>query len=249
MEEDKVKTLSILKEIQELDEKINSINNVVGEIPGEISKIKNIIHDLDIKKQKIKKNIEVYDDIINENNANIKECQEQIEQCKIESKEVNNERNYTLLMKKMKLAEYNIILYNQNVSKNTGLKNENKEKLNKIQSSIDEYNQNLQEYLDTFNKISSLNKTQLDELYKNKEQFLTVLPTTVFNLYEEIKEMYNDEDKCVFANVVDGFCSGCGLQVDISTKLNVQKQETIEQCEMCYRILLNVIKTNNISSK
>ena len=186
MEEDKLKTLSILKEIQELDEKINSINEVVGEIPGEISNIKNIINDLDLKKQKIKKNIEMYDNIINENNANIKESQEQIEQCKLESKEVNNERNYTLLMKKMKLAEYNIILYNQVISKNTGLKNGNVEKLNKIQASIDEYNKNLQEYLSIFNKINSLNKSQLDELYKNKEQFLTVLPTTVFNLYEKI---------------------------------------------------------------
>ena len=247
MEEDKLKTLSILKEIQELDEKINSINEVVGEIPGEISNIKNIINDLDLKKQKIKKNIEMYDNIINENNANIKESQEQIEQCKLESKEVNNERNYTLLMKKMKLAEYNIILYNQVISKNTGLKNGNVEKLNKIQASIDEYNKNLQEYLSIFNKINSLNKSQLDELYKNKEQFLTVLPTTVFNLYEKIKEMYNNEDKCVFANVVDGFCSGCGLQVNVSTRLNVQKQSTIEQSEMCYRILLNVINSSNIS--
>ena len=92
-----------------------------------------------------------------------------------------------------------------------------------------------------------MNKSQLDELYKNKEQFLTVLPTTVFNLYEKIKEMYNNEDKCVFANVVDGFCSGCGLQVNVSTRLNVQKQSTIEQCEMCYRILLNVINSSNIA--
>ncbi len=91
------------------------------------------------------------------------------------------------------------------------------------------------EALSSFDKLAAKVRAEYDAELKHRAEAFSTLPARLASVYDRMAQ--RSRDGIAVAEVVNGSCSACYMQLRPQVQLNVKKGDEIITCESCTRIL------------
>ncbi len=92
-----------------------------------------------------------------------------------------------------------------------------------------------EEALKEFDSLAAKDRAEYDAELKHRAEAFSTLPARLASVYDRMAQ--RSRDGIAVAEVVNGSCSACYMQLRPQVQLNVKKGDEIITCESCTRIL------------
>lgn len=119
---------------------------------------------------------------------------------------------------------------------------ESMDELEKVEASLEERTEEINSLdakrsaaLSEFDKLAARDRAEYDAELKHRAEAFATLPTRLASVYDRMAQ--RSRDGIAVAEVVNGSCSACYMQLRPQVQLNVKKGDEIITCESCTRIL------------
>ena len=89
--------------------------------------------------------------------------------------------------------------------------------------------------LTEFDALTAKDRAEYDAELKHRAEAFSTLPARLATIYDRMAQ--RSRDGIAVAEVVNGSCSACYMQLRPQVQLNVKKGDEIITCESCTRIL------------
>ncbi|HUR98205.1 MAG TPA: C4-type zinc ribbon domain-containing protein [Pyrinomonadaceae bacterium] len=150
-------------------------------------------------------------------------------------KHAQNQKEYETAMRETDAIQKQITAFEtQVIEKMTGLEEVEKE----LESRADEINTldaKRDEALAEFDAQIAVERAELDEELKKRNEVFVTLPTQLASVYNRMAQ--RSRDGIAVAEVVNGSCSACFMSLRPQMQVEVKRGDQIITCESCTRIL------------
>ncbi len=223
-----------LVDLQKIDLKIYNIKKEMKKLPDELNKLKeefeprlkayekkkNLVKEKEVENMKIQMELKAKEELL-------KELQEKLYQVK-NAKELNAiDAEINTTKKEISELEEKVIKFIDEID---NLKKELKEEEQIIQAE----QKNIEELQAQISKEESANKSQLEELMKERKKIAKMIQPQILSDYEFISKNKNGIG---IVAVKDGVCTGCYMTLPPQTIHDIRKGIKIYHCQFCARIL------------
>ena len=227
--------LEKLIELQNVDSKLNEIEELRGSLPHEVEQLKNDLGGTQKSLEESGSRIEEIDSQIRDIEGNIAQAKQKLEKYKEQLYAVNTNKEYDALTHELE-AMQNAIRESENQILDLMVeKEENEETNNNSKALLEE----IQQDLDTRSKELDLkiNETKSSETkyLKKRKKIAPMISKALFSKYEKIREAKNGR---AVVPVIRGACGGCFHSLPPQLVVEVKKMERIINCEACGRVLI-----------
>jgi len=150
-------------------------------------------------------------------------------------KHAQNQKEYETAMRETDAIQKQIAAFEaQVIEKMTSLEEVEKE----LESRADEINSldaKRDEALAQFDAQVAVERSELDEELKKRNEVFVTLPTQLASVYNRLAQ--RSRDGIAVAEVVNGSCSACFMSLRPQMQVEVKRGDQIITCESCTRIL------------
>ena len=115
------------------------------------------------------------------------------------------------------------------------------EAVGKVRASLAEHEQEFNELRGLFSEEETKGRARMAELQAEREkvvagrdEIVTKLASNVFRRYEQIRQRRGT----ALAEIIEGTCMGCRMQVPAQEFVELQRGDKLQQCPHCLRILV-----------
>jgi predicted nucleic acid-binding Zn-ribbon protein len=225
--------LRALVKLAEIDDSAADIDKELRELPASITEMKADLERLDAlleaERTELKEAQQLQDDYAEQIAAN----NENLSKAKAKGAKARNAREVEMAEREMDSIRRTI-------------KDREEEQI-KLQEAIDQKEKSLSERqgkLDEFRKLYEEEKanadTRITELTAEREkvtagrdEFANEIDKSTLRRYERVRGKYGS----AVAEVIDGTCQGCRMQVQPQVYIELQRSEKLFECQQCHRFI------------
>lgn len=223
--------------------KLSKIDEEIKKIDKEVEENKSEMRTLEIKQDKITRNINeekgnLQNSTINKNKNNlaIQEFSDKLESIKEKQKNIKTERELKSISIEEDIAKEQITHANKQIDI---LENKEKEHQEKIIELEDE-DKEIKEQIEKEDKVLSKKVKKIEKtskaVYKNQDKIKKEVDDKIYSFYSKIKK-WAKEDSVV--PIEDKVCTGCQMELNDKTYIEVLKRENVVTCSNCGRIVFD----------
>lgn len=227
--------LEKLIELQNVDSKLNEIEELRGSLPHEVEQLKNDLGGTQKSLEESGSRIKEIDSQIRDIEGNIAQAKQKLEKYKEQLYAVNTNKEYDALTHELEAMQNAIRESENQILDLMGEKEENEETNKNSKALLEE----IQQDLDTRSKELDLkiNETKSSETkyLKKRKKIAPMISKALFSKYEKIREAKNGR---AVVPVIRGACGGCFHSLPPQLVVEVKKMERIINCEACGRVLI-----------
>ena len=150
-------------------------------------------------------------------------------------KHAQNQKEYETAMRETDALQKQILAFETQIV-------ESMEELEKVEAELESRADEISsldakrdEALSQFDESTSKDRAEYDGELKHRAEAFSMLPTRLASIYDRMAQ--RSRDGIAVAEVVNGSCSACYMQLRPQVQLEVKKGDEIITCESCTRIL------------
>jgi predicted nucleic acid-binding Zn-ribbon protein len=238
MENNTVKNLSLLLELQEIDKQINKIFQVRGGLPQEVKKLEDDLSNLRLQATTYQEQITNLEENITSLRIKIKDIEAQVKRYEEQQMNVRNNREYDAITKEIELHNLDIQLAEKKIKESYEQIEKNKYALEALSKSIEKATQNFVTKQEDLDLITGESKGEEEKLTKKRQQVQANIDKPLLQMYEKIKS--NIRNNLAVVSVTGGACGGCFTIIYPQMQAEIKEKRQIIKCEHCGRILADV---------
>ena len=150
-------------------------------------------------------------------------------------KHAQNQKEYETAMREIDALQKQIAAFETRVvelmDESEGVEKELEERADEI-STLDSKREAA---LSDFDKAIEAQRSEFERESKHRQEAFATLPARLASIYDRLAQ--RSRDGIAVAEVVNGSCSACNMQLRPQVQLNVKKGDEIITCENCTRIM------------
>ena len=227
----------LLLKLQMIDEKLKELDASRGTLPYEIKRLKQSLSEIITRRQEIQ-------DENKNGQQEVKRLEKTNEEYVARSKELQNDLfNFVSSNKEYEAVTQNIDSIKAKISESDGRVLEilsrqeyNEVELQKITSSEDENNSELDNKSKMLEKHMSGSRGKIDKLQNLRETTVSVLKKPLYDHYERIRIMRDGRGVVPLSR---GACGGCSQTVPPQQQAEIRSMRDLVICEICGRIIVS----------
>ena len=244
MENNTVKNLSLLLELQEIDKQINKILQVRGGLPQEVKKLEDDLSNLQLQATTYQEQIANLEQNITSLRIKIKDIESQVKRYEEQQMNVRNNREYDAITKEIELHNLDIQLAEKKIKESYEQIEKNKYSFEALSKSIEKAAQNLTTKEEDLDSIRDESKEEEEKLTKKRQQLQANIDKPLLQTYERIRN--NVRNNLAVVSVIGGACGGCFTIIYPQMQAEIKEKRQIIKCEHCGRILADVADSVNV---
>jgi len=244
MENNTVKNLSLLLELQEIDKQINKILQVRGGLPQEVKKLEDDLSNLQLQATTYQEQIANLEQNITSLRIKIKDIEAQVKRYEEQQMNVRNNREYDAITKEIELHNLDIQLAEKKIKESYEQIEKNKYSFEALSKSIEKAAQNLTTKQEDLDSIRDESKEEEEKLTKKRQQLQANIDKPLLQTYERIRN--NVRNNLAVVSVTGGACGGCFTIIYPQMQAEIKEKRQIIKCEHCGRILADVADSVNV---
>jgi uncharacterized protein len=156
-------------------------------------------------------------------------------------KHAQNQKEYETAMRETDALQKQITAFETQVLETMTAVEEVEKEITDRAEEINTLDGKRDEAMKAFNSELAAMKKELDVDTKKREKVFVTLPAQLASIYNRLAQ--RSRDGIAVAEVVNGSCSACYMQLRPQVQVNVKKGDEIITCESCTRIMYIVNKT------
>ena len=231
-----VNRLSALFELQQIDDELDSLEELRGDLPLEVDELTSEI-------QNIKETIDINETAKSESNKTIKSNESEIERLntsltkfKDQLYQVRNNKEYDALTKEIEHSEEKVkVLTAENVELENKVQSSVTE-LELIQPQLDELSEDVGGKEKELKTIVGANEQEEKILLKKREVIAAKIRTSDYNTYTRIRKACGGK---AVSTITRSACSGCHNVVPPQRQIEIRASKRLFTCESCGRLLIS----------
>jgi len=221
--------------LQTLDLKLMDLEEEKGDLPGIVQNLKDQINELQTQIDELRKQIDEHTSAREQSNLDAETLNQRVESLKKQLYEVRNNKEYDAITKEIAEAEDNIMAKMQTSEEHddkqkelSGNVDDLKQKYESLQSELQENQKDLQE-------VSKVHEDEELQLKHERDKIARQLPEEALVSYDRIRSAKYGK---AVVPITRGACGGCYKTVPPQLNLLLRKNDQIQHCENCGRILI-----------
>ncbi|MHB9148072.1 MAG: zinc ribbon domain-containing protein, partial [Candidatus Amoebophilus sp.] len=187
MENNTVKNLSLLLELQEIDKQINKIVQVRGGLPQEVKKLEDDLSNLQLQDTTYQEQTINLEQNIASLRIKIKDIEAQVKRYEEQQMNVRNNREYDAITKEIELHKLDIQLAEKKIKESYEQIEKSKHAIEALNKSIEKAKQNLASKQEDLNSIVGESKGEEEKLNKKRQQLQASIDKALLQSYEKIR--------------------------------------------------------------
>ncbi|ACE05844.1 hypothetical protein Aasi_0428 [Candidatus Amoebophilus asiaticus 5a2] len=244
MENNTVKNLSLLLELQEIDKQINKIIQVRGGLPQEVKKLEDDLSNLQLQATTCQEQTINLEQNIASLRIKIKDIEAQVKRYEDQQMNVRNNREYDAITKEIELHKLDIQLAEKKIKESYEQIEKSKHAIEFLNKSIEKAKQNLASKQEDLNSIVGESKGEEEKLNKKCQQLQANIDKALLQSYEKIRN--NVRNNLAVVTVAGGACGGCFTIIYPQMQAEIKEKRQIIKCEHCGRILADVVDSVSV---
>ena len=227
--------------------KLSKIDEELKKIDKEIDNNKSEMRTLEIKQDKVSKNINeekanLQNSTINKNknNLSIQEFSNKLEEIKEKQKNIKTERELKSISIEEDIAKEQITHANKQIEILENKEQEHQEKIIELEG----VDKEIKELIEKEDKVLSKKVKKIEKaskaVYKNQDKVKKEVDDKIYSFYSKIKRWAKETS---VVPIEDKVCTGCQMELNDKTYIEVLKKENVVTCCNCGRIVFD----NNIN--
>ncbi|MEE9430661.1 MAG: C4-type zinc ribbon domain-containing protein [Melioribacteraceae bacterium] len=231
-----INRLSALFELQQIDDELDSLEELRGDLPIEVEELNAEIETIKEAIDSNEKNKSDSNETIKSNEHELERLNASLKKFKDQLYQVRNNKEYDALTKEIEHSEEKVKL----------LTAENAEMENKVQSSkgdieetqpqLDELSEDVKSKEEELKKIIGTNEKDEKKLIKKRAIVTEKIRTSDYNTYKRIRKACGGK---AVATIVRSACSGCHNVVPPQRQIEIRSSKRLFTCESCGRLLIS----------
>eukprot|EP01132_Coremiostelium_polycephalum_P000085 gene85-112_t len=239
MENNTVKQLSLLLELQDIDNQINTILQVRGDLPQEVKKLEDDLSNLQSQELAHQEQITGLEEGIASFRVKVRDIEAKVKHYEEQQANVRNNREYDAITKEIELHQLDIQLAEKRIKESYGKIEQSKYAIETLQRSIDKVAQALTTKQEDLGAIVGESKGTEEKLNKKRQQLQAKIDSSLIRDYEKIK--HNVGNNLAVVEVSRGACGGCFTMIYPQLQSEIREKRQVIKCEHCGRILADVL--------
>ncbi len=230
--------LNLLKEIQDVDSEIDTIERLRGELPEEIEELNDLLITYNTQLAKLENELQEIEKEASKYRILSEEAKGLTKRYKDQQKEVKNKKEIEALNKEI---DFQILENKLAESKLKEARVEIKEKQQVIEETkklIKQQGEDIKKKTGELKKIISENEKQERALIIKVDKLKKQLPPSLINSYNKLRN--NLKNRLAVVIVRKGACGGCFNMVTPQKQLDIAARNRIIICEHCCRIIYDI---------
>lgn len=222
-----VELSNIDKEIESFTPRLESINAKLRNEEEKIEELKQEIANIDasLDELKIQKR---------QNNTHIAEFSEKIKDCQKKYANIKTEKEAQALKLEEEIAKEQLGAANDEIERLEKIENAKKADKEDKQTALEQITKSIQEIKEETSKQTAAINEQMNKVYEKKQALTLKIDTKVLSFYEKIK---NWAKNTAVVPVKKQACYGCFMRIDDTTYNKILKDDEINTCPHCGRIV------------
>ncbi|NJD21538.1 MAG: hypothetical protein FIA82_02545 [Melioribacter sp.] len=238
--------LSILYELQLIDNQLDELEELRGDLPAAVNDLKfqiNAIEEqIETKEAEKKSSLskrKQNDDDVDRMKANLKKFKSQLYQ-------VRNNKEYDALTKEIDHSEEQITKLEAESSALEDLVQKLKKEINEIEPQLDTLSKDLKEKETELKQIIKANEREEARLKDKRDKVAAKVRKPDYNTYSRIRKALGGK---AVVTIIRAACSGCHNVVPPQRQLEIKSSKRLFSCESCGRILVSPEVANDVEKK
>ena len=223
--------------------KLSKIDEELNKIDKEIENNKSEMRTLEIKQDKVTKEIDTEKDNLqnstinkNKNNLSIQEFSDKLENIKEKQKNIKTERELKSISIEEDIAKEQITHANKQIEILENKEKEHQEKIVELENTDKEIKELIEkEDVVLSKKVKKIEKAS-KAVYKNQDKIKKEVDDKIYSFYSKIKKWAKEES---VVPIEDKVCTGCQMELNDKTYIEVLKRENVVTCCNCGRIVFD----------
>lgn len=235
-EENLENKLRWLYALQQVDLKLDELEELKGDLPTAVEELQEKIGALEAQvkeqNQTIKSSMIERDKL----DVEVSTLHEKIERYKSQQYEVRTNKQYDALTREIDTAKASIVKMEKDMDALADQSRFAREKMESLQSTLDEMRKTLGERQRELDEVSKANEEEELKLTHERKKLLVRLEKKDLPMYERIRKA---KDGTAVVPVRRNACGGCHNFIPAQRILELRKNNRIFTCEHCGRILVS----------
>ncbi len=229
------KTLSTLIELQEIDNRLDELNEERGDLPEIVDGLKKKFSQKENKKNELEEAVSEMQKRNSELNRLIQEAKEKLADENERLYQVKSNKEYDAITVEIETLQTNLSSYEKELSTISGSIDEKMAVLAEIESELSEISKELEENEKELKERLSETEVEEKELLESRQRIIKDFDEDILSNYEIVREARSGQGVAI---VQDGHCGGCFSIIPPQKVVEIRKQKQIYTCEFCGRILV-----------
>lgn len=234
--------LSLLYELQALDDKLDELESLRGDLPAAVKILEDRMKDIEDEINAKQTEMDEGAAKKKANETEIERLMESQKKFKAQLYQVRNNKEYDALTKEIDHSDDQIQKL-ENESDALLVRNEQlKEEIEEVKPVLEELEQELKGKNQDLKKIIAANEKEEEKLQKEREKIQSKVKRGDYSNYMRIRKAKNGK---AVVTIRRSACSGCHNIVPPQRQLEIRQNNRLYQCEYCGRLLVS----NEIAEK
>jgi uncharacterized protein len=238
MENTVAQKLELLKNLQEIDSKLDEITTIRGALPEEVNDLEDEIAGYQTRVDKFNREIEEQEQEIQRNKNGQVDAQKLIRKYEEQQMNVRNNREYDALTKEIELQSLEIQICEKRIKEALQRIEEKKVEISDTMVLLEERNKDLASKQGELEFIISENQAEERSLQEEREKASKKIEDRLLKSYNKIRN--NARNGLAVVSIQRSACGGCFNIVPPQRQAEVRERKKIIVCEHCGRILAGV---------
>jgi uncharacterized protein len=238
MENTVAQKLELLKNLQEIDSKLDEIITIRGALPEEVNDLEDEIAGYQTRVDKFNREIEEQEQEIQRNKNGQVDSQKLIRKYEEQQMNVRNNREYDALTKEIELQSLEIQICEKRIKEAMQRIEEKKVEISDTMVLLEERNKDLASKQGELEFIISENQAEERSLQEEREKASKKIEDRLLKSYNKIRN--NARNGLAVVSIQRSACGGCFNIVPPQRQAEVRERKKIIVCEHCGRILAGV---------
>lgn len=231
-------TLRQLLELQNFDQKINTIIQLRGELPQEVERLTTNLESRTTIAKSHEENIVKLEHEIAELRLTTKELESKAKRYEAQQMNVKNNREYDAITKEIELNKLDIQLAEKKIKENYIAIDNDKFELEQLDKLIAKNKQRLLEKKEELGQVIKESEEEEALLKQQRQTLAELMDVSLLDKYEKIRHALRNQ--IAVAVVKGGACTGCFTNVYPQMQAEIKDKKRIFMCENCGRFLVDV---------
>lgn len=241
-----VNRLSILYELQIIDNQLDELEELRGDLPKAVNELKEDIKEREELIEEKEKQKKEATEKIKTNEDESERLQENLKKFKAQLFQVRNNKEYDALTKEIdhteetikSLADENIALDELIIKANIDIED--------IKPELEKFSKELELKEEELTKIIKTNEREEVKLQERREKIAAQVKKPDYNTYMRIRKAKGGR---AIASIQRAACNGCHNIVPPQRQLEIKQNKRVYTCEACGRMLVSADIADDVNSK
>lgn len=229
-------TLKLLYQLQQIDKKLDDVNESKGGLPLTVAELKEQLAALAEQKRQKREYIDAFVGSRNKADADIEDFETKLKKYKDQQYQVRNNKEYDAITKEIEFAQESIKSLTKQFENFENQMTVAKNELTEIETQHTEIETNLKEKEQELEEVSKETNDEEARYTHEREKIVVRIPKQHLEKYTMVR---NFRGHVAVAIVRKNSCSGCGNRIPPQHIMEIRKNDKVYLCQHCGRIVVS----------